>query len=478
MARKKKVRRPPVLRWRISPYRHIIVLKKGQQTGIIYEKLAQLMQQIPIAKRLYRRRKGQKYVEYKDCICSFDIETTNMHDIGESFMYIWQFCIYRDGNYIVILGRTWNQFLDLLRYLGRDLGKDQKIVCYIHNADFEFQFLTGIYPFKEDDVFCLDKRRIGKFTMADRIEFRCSHKLTNLSLHTFTKQMGVKHRKLEGEKYDYSVIRTPGMSLKRYQLQYCINDVLGLCEAIAEKMKRGDGDGNPDDLYSIPLTSTGYVRREARKIWGTLNYHWRFDIQPDLETFDALMDAFRGGNTCTNRLFAFDILPDILSWDRSSSYPEVLVNHLYPGGKLWHIGPISWEEMKYKLYTNHLAMLLKVRIYDIKLRKDRFVSMPYIPTSKILAGHEVYEANGRLLEVGKDEYIEMTITDVDLRIIRDQYVWSDFEILDSWGSKYKKLPDPLIALVKKYYTLKTALKGVIGQDAIYLAAKEKLNSIY
>ena len=468
----KKKKAPPVLRWRIDNYRHIILLKKDQDPRMIYEKIAQLVALIPMQVRKKRRTKGQKKSEYRDCICAFDIETTNYKEIEESFMYIWQFCIWRDGHYIVILGRTWKQFTLLLQYLNRDLGKDQRIVCYIHNADFEFQFLTGIYPFKEDDVFCLDKRRIGKFTMMDKIEFRCSHKLTNLSLHTFTKQMGVKHRKLEGEKFDYSILRTPGRALKRYELQYCINDVVGLCEAISEKLRRED-----DDLYSVVLTSTGYVRREARKNWGTLNYHWRYDIQPDLELFDALQEAFRGGNTHASRLFAFDVLDAILSFDRSSSYPEVLVNHLYPGGKMWHIGPISTSEMRYKLDVNHLALLMKVRIYDIKL-KDSYCAMPYIPVSKVIAGHEVFEDNGRILSIGKGEYIEMTITDVDLRIISRQYQWSDFEILDSWGSKYKKLPDPLIALVLKYYKLKTELKGVKGSEALYLAAKEKLNSIY
>lgn len=468
--KKKKV--PPVLRWRIDDYRHIILLKKDQDPRNIYEKIAQLVALIPFQERKKRRTKGQKKYEYRDCICAFDIETTNYKEIEESFMYIWQFCIWRDGHYIVILGRTWKQFTLLLQYLNRDMGKDQRIVTYIHNADFEFQFLSGIYPFKEDDVFCLDKRRIGKFTMMEKIEFRCSHKLTNLSLHTFTKQMGVKHRKLEGEKFDYSIIRTPGRALKRYELNYCINDVVGLCEAISEKLRRED-----DDLYSVVLTSTGYVRREARKNWGTLNYHWRYDIQPDLGLFDALQEAFRGGNTHASRLFAFDILENVLSYDRSSSYPEVLVNHLYPGGKMWHIGPITTSEMRYKLDKNHLALLMRVRIHEIKL-KDHYCAMPYIPVSKCIAGHEVYEDNGRILSVGKGEYIEMTITDVDLRIISRQYEWSDFEILDSWGSKYKKLPDPLIALVLKYYKLKTELKGVKGMEALYLAAKEKLNSIY
>lgn len=433
-------------------------------------KLNQIIRMVPIQKRSTRKKRNEKDYRYKDLICSFDIETTNLKTEEQSFMYIWQFCIYYHGIHRIIMGRTWKQFLEMVDYICNALDENERIIVFVHNLDFEFTYLSGIYHFKADDVFCLDKRRIGKCVMKNKIEFRCTFKLTNLPLSTWCKQMDIKHKKLDGEKFDYSIIRTPGRALKRYELNYCINDVLGLCECVEEKNRR-----EGDDLYSMPLTATGYIRRECRKDWNKLNYHFRYDIQPDLDCLLALHDAFRGGNTHGNRCFAFDIISNVPSADRSSSYPEVLINHEYPGGKMCRIGPMTTKEINYKLTKNHLALLMIVKFKSLKL-KDFYCSNPYIPKAKCTNYGTIYEDNGRVLEIEKDEWIEMTITDVDLRIICSQYDFDGFECLDSWGTTYKPLPDPLKALVIKYYKLKTELKGV--DDKIYMASKERLNSIY
>ena len=41
-----------------------------------------------------------------DMVCCFDIETTYLDDIEQSFMYIWQFQL---GPYTIV-GRTWDEF--------------------------------------------------------------------------------------------------------------------------------------------------------------------------------------------------------------------------------------------------------------------------------------------------------------------------------------------------------------------------------
>ena len=407
-------------------------------------------------------------------------------------MYIWQFCVYSHGRHRIIMGRTWEQFFDLCKAIADRLMDKQYIRVYVHNLDFEFTFLTSVFNFGTKDVFCLDKRRVARALALKHIEFQCSYKLTNLSLATFTKQMGAKHRKLAGEKFDYTIYRTPGMALKRYEINYCINDVLGLCEAIEEKMHR---EVPQDDLYSIPLTATGYIRRECKKEFSKLHYKWRRSIQPDWDLLEALKQAFRGGNVHGNRLYALDIQYDVHSADRSSSYPEVIINHEFPGGRMWHIGPITWSYMRELLDEKHLALLMRVRIWGLRL-KDDLSSNPYLPTAKIVGISNytvpdfdklsrrkqkralIYEDNGRVLAIRPGEFVEYAITDIDLRIIRSLYDWDRFEIYDSWGTTYKPLPDCIRDLTIKHYRGKTEYKGVKGMEAIYLASKERLNSIY
>lgn len=81
-----------------------------------------------------------------------------------------------------------------------------------------------------------------------------------MSLDVYLKKFNVLHRKKSGEKFNYNKIRTPSTPLPDDDLEYIYNDVIGLCEAIYTEMKN-DGD----TLYTIPLTSTGYVRRDIKK---------------------------------------------------------------------------------------------------------------------------------------------------------------------------------------------------------------------
>ena len=305
-------------------------------------------------------------------------------------------------------------------------------------------------------------------------EFRCSYKLTNMSLKQFTSKMKVEHQKLSGEEFDYSVKRYPWTELTEEELEYCINDVLGLVEAINALMER-DGD----TLQTIPLTSTGYVRRNAKRAMkdGSVHHNFVYSILPDIETYNALKEAFRGGNTHSNRFFAGDIVENVHSADRSSSYPAVMANCDYPMSAFTPILPkdLNPDYIARCMTIRHKALLLRVGIKNLKLR-DPFWGCPYLSKDKCRKCREVIDTfdNGRILSAN---YIETTITDVDLKIIMEEYK-GEIIFLQGWYASYKKLPQPLINEVIKYYKEKTELKGVAGQEIYYDKAKALLNSLY
>ena len=66
---------------------------------------------------------------YVEVFGTFDIETTNIPEIEQAVMYVWQLCI--DG--LLIIGRTWLEFSDALHRINEALPKDARFVCYIHN---------------------------------------------------------------------------------------------------------------------------------------------------------------------------------------------------------------------------------------------------------------------------------------------------------------------------------------------------------
>ena len=294
-----------------------------------------------------------------------------------------------------------------------------------------------------------------------------------MSLGEFTEKMNVEHKKLSGEEFDYSVVRYWFTEMTDTELQYCINDVLGLVEAVNALMKR-DGD----TLQTIPLTSTGYVRRNAKRAMKKgVHHNLVYSMLPDLNTYEALKEAFRGGNCHSNRFMAGDIVYNVHSADRSSSYPAVICNCEFPMTEFVSIlkKDLNFDYIIRCMKIRHKALLLRIGIKNLNLR-DYYWGCPYISKSKCRNIHKAIdtEDNGRILSA---DYIETTVTDIDLQIICKEYT-GEIIILEGWYSSYKKLPQPLIEEVKKYYTEKTELKGVTGQEVYYDKAKALLNSLY
>lgn len=418
-----------------------------------------------------RGNPGGKKRHYIGITTAFDIETTLLDDVTQSVMYIWQ---WQFGEDYTVIGRTWDEFIDLQKRIKAVLPSERWLVVYVHNLSYEFQFLKGIYAFMPDDVFAVASRKVVKADMWGCFEFRCSYKLTNMSLKQFTSKMMVKHQKLSGEEFDYSQKRYPWTSLSDEELEYCINDVLGLVEAVNALMAR-DGD----TLQTIPLTSTGYVRRNAKRALkdGSVHHNFVYSILPDIETYRALREAFRGGNTHANRYYAGDIVENVHSADRSSSYPAVMCNCEYP---MSVFTPILKKDLNPGyisrcITVRHKALLLRIGIRNLRLR-DPYWGCPYLSKDKCRNIHKAVdtEDNGRILEA---EYLETTITDIDLKIIMEEYQ-GEIIFLQGWYASYKKLPQPLIDEVIKYYKDKTELKGVKGQEVFYDKAKALLNSLY
>lgn len=428
--------------------------------------------------KLLKRRRGnqgknkEKLRDYLNLVTAFDIETTRIPGMEQSVMYIWQWA-FEDT---VVVGRTWEEFLSLQHHIQTVIPADSWIVVYVHNLPFEFQYLKGIYSFVPEDIFAVDSRKVVKADMHGCYELRCSYKLTNMSLAQFTEKFHVKHTKLSGEDFDYSKERYWFTPLTDQEIAYCVHDVLGLVEALHALMDR-DGD----TLYTIPLTSTGYIRRMVkRSMKAGKEAHWYVSqMLPGLELYQALREAFRGGNTHASRYFANDVIYNVHSADRSSSYPAILCNSEFPVSLFvpFREKDCTWEYVWRCLTIRHKALLLRIAMSDVELR-DPYWGCPYLSTDKcrIPKSHRlaVSEDNGRILSAA---YIETTITDVDLRIILREYR-GKIKVLQGWYASYGKLPQSLTDVVITLYKQKTELKGVDGQEVYYEKSKNLLNACY
>lgn len=416
---------------------------------------------------------------YINHLMTFDIETSTIEKTDgtfEGFMYHWQVCI--DG--YVCFGRSWKEFLTFLRKMNRALknyDEMHRLVCYIHNFSYEFQFLYSWI--KLTDVFAIDKRKPLKAISKDfNIEFRCSYLLSNMNLKKFIENTPNAHYYKGSGDLDYKKVFTPKTSLTMSELGYCYNDVMGLYEAIIYLLKE-------DTLTTIPLTSTGYVRRECRNNMrkNKKNRKQFLDLKLDDKLYQLCKDAFRGGNTASNRYKTNFINYDVSSYDMSSAYPYAMISGLYP------ITPFQ-EETITSLdmlddYNNRYCTLAYYSFENVKLKKG--IPFPYIPYSKciefiapsyegIFKGKE-YCYNGRVLEA---EFIKIAMTNYDYQIFINQYDYDEenVRVEDFFYSHKGFLPKELTDTVIEFFTLKSQLKGIEEKEYEYMKSKNKLNSLY
>lgn len=413
---------------------------------------------------------------YYNIPCAFDIESTTIEPPYQyingkkdyeftpyAFMYQWQFCILNK----VVFGRTWQEFQQLLRTIRNKmkLSNHMKLCIYVHNLSYEFQFMKEFIKIK--DVFAREKRKVMKCITKDGFEFRCSYFLSNMSLAKFCENTNnVKHYKLV-DTFDYKKIRTPSTPLTELEEGYCYNDVRGLSECIEEMIS-----GN-DTIATIPLTNTGYVRREFRQAMKA-NKKNRTNFEKTAltpEQYEMLTKAFRGGDTHANRFMTNLILDDVHSFDISSSYPSAMMMDEYPIGKFTDCTIDSQEKLDY--FMSEYCCVFDVTFFDIYADNNNVI--PYIDIAHCYEKSNIINDNGRIL---KAKMISIKCTNIDLEIILDSYNYDSFTINESMYAEKGKLPKEFREKVREYFVLKTQLKNVDGKEYEYMKSKNRLNSSY
>lgn len=438
---------------------------------------------------LVPHRKGRskrKQPDYLDIVTAFDIETTKLtfpDRIGEdsihSFMYHWQFQL---GPEYTITGRTWEEFTDFMTTVLRPISagvearrhREMKTagrplwICYVHNLSFEFFYLQGVYHFENDDCFFTDPWKPLYARLNNLIEFRCSYRNSNMSLDAFCKFIGTSISKLDGHLYDYNKLRFPWTPLTDYELNYCVNDVRCLEEAIRTQILR-----DRDTLRTIPLTKTGYVRRDCKAALAPMRYSIEM-LLPDIETYDLLRRCFRGGDTHANRYRVGTVQRNGHALDIESSYPAVQLTQLFPMGPFQKIQDTDNTLPRIiNLIKVGNAVIADYHFKDLKL-KDPQDAFPYLSVSKChLLAPET--DNGRVLSA---DLCTTALTEIDLEIVLEQYDYSTVSVYNARTARKGMLPPKYREVIKKYYQGKTEYKGKEGHEYLYHKLKAMLNSIY
>lgn len=382
-------------------------------------------------------------------------EDEKKRSIKQATMYIWMLGINND----VYFGRTWEELIEFISYLDEII--DAKKIIFVHNLAFEFQFLQKV--FRIESVIARKSRKPMAVKLLDyNILFRCTLFMTNCKLEKIPEVYNLDVKKLVGN-LDYNLIRHSKTPLAEKELMYCENDCLVLYEYIKFMLTQYKS------LDKLPLTSTGRVRRELReKVLKNYNYRRKVSksINVNPHIYNLLNDCFMGGYTHANYIYSDVIVKNITSFDFTSSYPYVMTTYKFPMNefKKCHLKSID-KMMKSFAYIVHIVL------YNISSKFDNnFLSASRC--KKILKG--VYD-NGRII---KAEMIEIVLTDIDLRLIKDTYNISHYDIIESYYSLYNYLPKDFILFVLDKYVIKTKYKGIKEKELIYNLEKAKFNSLY
>lgn len=430
------------------------------------------------------KTQGKQPISYVNIECAFDIETTSTQSgSGESvaFMYAWCLGI-KDSNHL-FYGRTWEEFLELCRALQEhfNLDENKRLIVYVHNLGFEFQFMRKYFNWT--NVFSTDSRKPLSAVTDLGIEFRDSYILAGCSLKTVAKNLAYHDiKKLTGD-LDYSLVRHAQTEITAQEWDYITNDVLIVLYYINEQMKIYS-----NNITKIPMTNTSRVRKFVKhNCYYTDKSHNKSDwnkyykyrdmmnaLQLTTDSYEQARDAFMGGYVHANRHVTDYVIKDVTSIDIISSYPAVMVSEKFPMSKPI---PIDLNKNKdFDFYSmveseNH-NMIFTITFNNII---SDFQFDNYLSESKCNYLKGEITDNGRVFSA--DE-LETTITDVDFKIINSLYDWDSAEISNVYMFYSGYLPKDIIKSITELYKSKTELKGLEDYKLEYTQSKAMLNSVY
>lgn len=419
--------------------------------------------------------KTSKKIQYANVPAVFDIEVSSFLDeYGAKCAIMYAFVFGVNGK--AVIGRSWEEAMLCFTKACEDLdlGEKRRLVIYVHNLAYEFQFIRFRLPWLK--VFATDERKPLYALTVTGLEFRCSNRLSGYSLEKVGEHL-TKYpvKKMVGD-LDYSLLRHPETPLTPKELGYVLNDGLVVMAYIQEEIERC---GRID---RIPLTKTGYVRKHCRdaclydgshkhnvrKFYAYRNLMKHMILSP-LE-YRELKRAFQGGFTHASSLWSRRRANDVASYDFTSSYPAVMLSEKFPMGTGERIHIKDREEFDFNLKA--YCCLFDIAFDGLV---SRFPYEHYISSSKCVNMVNQKVDNGRIYCA---DHLETTITDIDFQIIRKTYAWKSMRVKNFIRYRRGYLPHDFVKAILDLYQTKTELKGVAGKEVEYMNSKEMLNSCY
>lgn len=408
----------------------------------------------------------------------FDIETSHNHNDDNLIGWLYQWAFYFQEKCVV--GRTPSEFVKLLNHI-REHADGVCIVCLVHNLSYEFQYLKNYLYECDNDItmLAIKSHQILNVKMPNyNIEFRCTYRLSNMSLDGWCRKYKTYHTKATGL-IDYDVIRYQDTPLTVDDWRYMVSDVIAMSDCY-----KYESDGY--NITNIPITSTGFVRKDMQREFAKDKKN-RDDFKKTKLSplyYQLCKRAFSGGLTHGNRLKADKIIRgNIGHFDFRSFYPSTIACCDFPMSQFMTIYDMATDTEVltvsdcFRLARDY-CLLIEIEFDGATV--NRSCTLPILQISKLVEynRHGEYKLryvdNGRALQV--DGLFTFLFTELDLETFCRQYTTKRYRILRVVGARRGKLPQWFRNMNDKYFNDKLHLKDV--DPVLYAKSKAKLNAQY
>lgn len=429
---------------------------------------------------LIRKRQNKKAPHYIKQPAFLDTETSHNHDEEKPIGWIYQFCIEFDNE--VVIGQSPMQLIGHLQELKEIYGlcSDKRIIIYVHNLSYDYQylypFLVGV--FGEPELLAIKAHKILSAHF-DGIEFRCSYLLSNMSLAQWGSKLGCSIKKMVGA-IDYEQIHYQDDILPMIAWEYMVNDVLAMKECLYREMSFYG-----DDLVTIPLTSTGYVRRDCRiAARKDKTYRkWFVNTKLSVDCYKLARSLFAGGLTHGNRHLGGQTIYNVGHNDKKSHYPSCQMMEYFPIGPWLHYYNYQTDGVlplnSFNSLINTYCCMFRIVFKNLRIKKG--ITCPCVSKHKINNYWDVNFTNdrgfpgcdnGRVINaVGS---IMLGLTELDYYWVRRQYDTDGIFLVDMYCSERGHIKEPIKNTINQYFIFKESLPNGMLRNK----SKAKLNGIY
>ena len=409
-------------------------------------------------------RKGKSAFFNTSYICA-DTETSWNHDLLNPICWVYQWSFTFDKG--LYYGRTPVEFVNKIAEICEIQKTDSKhkLICFFHNLPYDFSYLVLFLKEKFGDpikILAHAPRKPFAVEYENGLVLRCSYKLSNDSLDRWSKKLDTKHKKLVGM-IDYEKIRTQTAPLYKKDWGYMFRDVIVLDECIQKQL-----DLYSDTIVTMPLTSTGYIRRVLKKKFDehekgkeNKNRHLFKESALNPVTYNAHNMEFAGGISQGNiNMRCKKQVGRIRHRDFDSHYPSRLRVKRYSRDKYALFTETTTIE-DLQPYKEEYSILCEVYLQDLYLKSNE-ITLPYLQKYHVLRyiseGFRYLNNNGRMVAFQGISKVYLYIEEVEL--VRRQYN-GKILINKTYASVKDFLPKWFTDVIDSSYIGKNSLKEEI-----------------